>query len=147
VAESNSVSLGPNDRLVGQLHIDGDLHVSGTVEGELDATGNVEVGEGGKVKASISGHGVTIGGEVEGPVTAGDKLVLGRSGSLTGDIRVARLEIRDGARFSGNVSMGKPAVKSAAAAPPAGETVLAETAVVADATPDQAGDKTRAKKR
>jgi hypothetical protein len=33
-------------------------------------------------------------------------LVVARSGSLTGDVRVARLVIQDGATFSGNVSMG-----------------------------------------
>jgi hypothetical protein len=35
-------------------------------------------------------------------------LVVARSGSLTGDVRVARLVIQDGASFSGNVSMGPP---------------------------------------
>jgi cytoskeletal protein CcmA (bactofilin family) len=143
VAETNSVSLGPNDRLVGQLHIEGDLRVSGTVEGELDATGNVEVGEGGKVKASIAGRAVTIGGEVQGPVTAGDKLTLSRSGSLTGDVRVARLVIQDGARFSGNVAMGKPA----AAPQPVTEAMVAESAVIAEAATDPGGDKAKAKKR
>jgi len=142
VAETNSVSLGPNDRLIGQLHIDGDVHLNGTVEGEVQATGNVEVVEGGNVKASLSGRGVSINGSVEGAVTANDKLVLGRSGTLTGDIRVARLEIRDGARFSGNVQMGKPAAAAAVpAAPPIEPAVVAESEVVAEA------DKAKAKKR
>jgi len=142
VAETNSVSLGPNDRLIGQLHIDGDVHLNGTVEGEVQATGNVEVVEGGNVKASLSGRGVSINGSVEGAVTANDKLVLGRSGTLTGDIRVARLEIRDGARFSGNVQMGKPAAPAAVpAAPPIEPAVVAESEVVAEA------EKAKAKKR
>jgi len=143
VAESNSVSLGPNDKLVGHLYIDGDLHVSGTVEGELKATGNVEIGEGGNVKASVSGRGVSINGAVEGAVVANDKLVLGKSGSLTGDIRVARLEIKDGAKFSGNVSMGKPAP---AKAPEVDAAVISETEVVAQPV-DGDGEKAKAKKR
>jgi cytoskeletal protein CcmA (bactofilin family) len=145
VAETNSVTLGPNDRLVGQLHIEGNLHVGGTAEGELVATGDVEVIEGGNVKASIAGRGVKIDGAVEGAVTAGDKLVLGRSGSLTGDIRVGRLEIRDGARFSGNVQMGKPA-PNPSAAPPVTDEVVAETMVVAE-TEEGQGEKAKAKKR
>lgn len=147
MAENNSVSLGPNDRLVGQLHIEGDLHVSGTAEGELNATGDVEIGEGGNVKASIAGRGVKIDGAVEGPVTAGDKLVLGRNASLNGDIHVGRLEIKDGARFSGNVSMGKTAPKpSEPAAAPATEAIVAESTVVAEAG-DQGGEKAKPKKR
>lgn len=83
--------LGPRDRLVGQLYIEGDLRVAGTVEGGLEVTGSVEIDEGGKVT---------------GPVTARDRLVVGRAGSLKGDVRVARLVVQDGATFSGNVSMG-----------------------------------------
>jgi cytoskeletal protein CcmA (bactofilin family) len=49
---------------------------------------------------------VSIRGSVSGPVTARKRLVVARSGSLTGDVRVGRLVIQDGAMFSGNVSMG-----------------------------------------
>jgi cytoskeletal protein CcmA (bactofilin family) len=74
--------------------------VVGTVDGELEATGSVEIDD---------------GGSVTGPVTAHDRLVVGRAGSLKGDVRVARLVVADGATFSGKVSMGKAAVE----APPA----------------------------
>jgi cytoskeletal protein CcmA (bactofilin family) len=90
--DHRSVVLGPRDRLVGQLYIEGDLRVIGTVEGGLEVTGSVEIDEGGKVT---------------GPVTARDRLVVGRAGSLKGDVRVARLVVQDGATFSGNVTMGK----------------------------------------
>src|SRR6202140_1058660 len=88
----SSIVLGPRDRLVGQLYVEGDVRVAGTVEGGLEVTGSVEIDEGGRVT---------------GPVTAQDRLVVGRAGSLTGDVRVARLVIHDGASFSGKVSLGK----------------------------------------
>jgi cytoskeletal protein CcmA (bactofilin family) len=102
----NSVMLGPRDRLVGQLFIEGDLHLGGTVEGEVSATGDVEIGDEARVKASVAGGDVSIHGHVNGAVTARKRLVVGRSGSLIGDVRVARLVVQDGATFSGNVSMG-----------------------------------------
>jgi cytoskeletal protein CcmA (bactofilin family) len=77
---------------VGQLYVEGDLRVVGTVEGGLEVTGSVEIDDGGRVT---------------GPVTAHDRLVVGRAGSLVGDVRVARLVVADGATFSGKVSMGK----------------------------------------
>ena len=88
----SSIVLGPRDRLVGQLYVEGDVRVAGTVEGGLEVTGSVEIDDGGRVT---------------GPVTAHDRLVVGRSGSLVGDVRVARLVVQDGATFSGKVSMGK----------------------------------------
>ena len=100
----NSVVLGPQDRLIGQLYIEGDLRVTGTVEGELEATGNIE----------ISGAG-----KVSGTVTAYNRLVVGSEATLIGgDVRVARLTVEDGATFTGKVSMGK---QPAAEPKPTGE--------------------------
>src|SRR4029077_20317507 len=101
----STVTLGPNDRLIGELHIDGDVRLGGTVQGEIHATGNVEVDDDAKVNASLAGGDVSIRGHVSGPVTARKKLVVAKSGSLTGDVRVARLVIQEGAAFSGKVSM------------------------------------------
>ena len=91
--QGNSVVLGPKDRLVGELFIEGDLHVSGTVDGSLEATGDNEIAGSGKVN---------------GAVTAYNRLVVGSDASLIGsDVRVARLTVEDGATFSGKVTMGK----------------------------------------
>ena len=96
--DRNSVVLGPNDRLIGQLFIEGDLRVSGTVEGALEATGDITIAGAGKVS---------------GQVTAYNRLVVGGDASLIGgEVRVARLTVEDGATFTGNVSMGKAAVKA-----------------------------------
>ncbi|HEY3084979.1 MAG TPA: polymer-forming cytoskeletal protein [Candidatus Dormibacteraeota bacterium] len=93
--QRNSVVLGPNDRLVGQLYIEGDLRVAGTVEGTLEATGDIE-----------------ISGKVNGDVTAYKRLIVGGDASVVaGEVRVGRLTVEDGAQFSGKVSMGKPAPK------------------------------------
>ena len=105
-SQRGGITLGPNDRLIGELHIDGDVRLGGTVQGEIHATGDVEVDDEAKVNASLAGGDINIRGSVSGPVTARKRLVVARSGTLTGDVRVARLVIQDGATFSGNVSMG-----------------------------------------
>jgi cytoskeletal protein CcmA (bactofilin family) len=130
-AGGSSVTLGPRDRLVGQLYIEGDLHVSGTVEGEIEASGNVDVAEGATVKASLSGREVGISGQVNGAVTASKKLTVSRSGSLTGDVRVSSLVIQDGASFNGNVSM-TGGQKAAKAGPPVEPPVEAAPAAPAE---------------
>ncbi|HVD46738.1 MAG TPA: polymer-forming cytoskeletal protein [Candidatus Limnocylindria bacterium] len=118
--QRSAVTLGPRDRLIGQLHIDGDVRLGGTVEGEIHATGDVEVDDEAKVNASLAGSDVSIRGHVSGAVVARKKLVVARSGSLIGDVRVARLVIQDGASFSGNVSMGPQAANPAPPPEPAG---------------------------
>ena len=123
---TSSVTLGPRDRLIGQLYIEGDLRVSGTVEGEVEATGNVDVAEGATVKATVSGREVGISGQVNGAVTASKKLVVSRSGSLTGDVRVSSLVIQDGATFNGNVSMTRSG-QQAPKPEPVAQAVVAES--------------------
>ena len=124
--ERNAVVLGPRDRLIGTLHIEGDLRLGGTVEGQVEATGDVEIDDEAKVNASVAGRDVSIRGHVSGPVTARKRLVVAKSGSLTGDVRVARLVIQDGATFSGNVSMGPQAEPAAKPQPPEPEAIRAQ---------------------
>src|SRR5213593_3494098 len=104
--DHNSVSLGPRDRVIGEIYIEGDLRVGGVVEGQVQVTGDVEIDEVAHVKASVAGRQVSIRGQVNGPVVATKRLVLARSASLIGDVRAPRLTISDGATFSGKVSMG-----------------------------------------
>jgi cytoskeletal protein CcmA (bactofilin family) len=103
------VTLGARDRLVGRLHIDGDLRVQGMIEGEVEATGLVDVAEAATVKATVTAREVGVSGQVNGPVTASEKLVIERTGALAGDVRVPRLVIRDGATLNGVVTMSPPA--------------------------------------
>ena len=119
--QRNSVVLGPKDRLVGQLYIEGDLRVSGTVEGALEATGDIEIAGGGKVN---------------GAVTAYNRLVVGSDASLIGgEVRVARLTVEDGATFTGNVSMGKH--QASVVSEPAPETQpMVEAQPVAEPQPE-----------
>jgi cytoskeletal protein CcmA (bactofilin family) len=120
--QRNSVVLGPRDRLVGQLYIEGDLRVSGTVDGALEATGDIEIAGSGKVS---------------GAVTAYNRLVVGSDASLIGgEVRVARLTVEDGATFTGRVSMGK----HQATVPAEPEPASAERAVEAAASEPTTGD-------
>jgi cytoskeletal protein CcmA (bactofilin family) len=145
------ITLGPRDRLIGELHIDGDVRLGGTVQGEIHATGDVEVDDEAKVNASLAGGDINIRGSVSGPVTARKRLVVARSGSLTGDVRVARLVIQDGATFSGNVSMGPqpdafaPATETPAAS--AAEEPAPEPKPAPEAQATRPDSKAKAKKR
>ena len=99
-------SMGPGDILEGKLIYDGSIHADGQVQGEVRVTGNIDVANGATVRALLEGSNVTLKGQVEGAVTARDKLTLGRNARVQGDIQVKRLQIDDGATLNGHVRMG-----------------------------------------
>lgn len=149
--ETSVVMLGPRDRLIGELYIEGNLRVSGTLEGQIEATGDVDVTEAATVKASVAGREVNVSGQVNGAVTASKKLVIGRSGSIVGDVRVPRLIMQDGASLSGNVSMGPQVAAAAAKAEMASAPMMAEQPVAvgtsAESGTDGEAGKAKPKKR
>jgi cytoskeletal protein CcmA (bactofilin family) len=129
--ERSPVVLGPNDRLVGQLYIEGDLRISGTVEGTLEATGDVDISGAAKVK---------------GDITAYRRLTVGSDASLiAGDVRVARLTVEDGATFSGKVSMG--AITPPPQPAPEPDPVVAEAPAAVVAEPPPAKSLPKGKRR
>ena len=102
---TNVVSLGPHDVLQGRLEIQGDLKVAGTVEGDLKVSGDVTIDATANVQAAIEGANISIRGNVTGNVSAKRRLTLAGSGRLTGDVKVGRLTVDDGASLNGNVAM------------------------------------------
>jgi cytoskeletal protein CcmA (bactofilin family) len=147
--ETSVVMLGPRDRLIGELYIEGNLRVSGTLEGQIEATGDVDVTEAATVKATVAGREVNVSGQVNGAVTASKKLVIGRSGSIVGDVRVPRLVMQDGASLSGNVSMGPKVAAEFAQAAAVEAAAPVEVAATAQPVTDgeTAQEKPKPKKR
>lgn len=135
---NNQVRLGPRDSLIGKLTIAGDLHVQGTVEGELAASGDIQVDSSAQVKATLEGRNVTVNGQVQGNVTARRRLTLAGSGALNGDVRVSRLSVEDGAMINGNISM-QPAGPDEYENGEAAASSEGETEAVAVAEPEQQG--------
>jgi len=101
-----SFTLGPKDSLEGKLNYEGHMRVEGRLDGEVHVTGDIEIAQGATVTASLEASGVAVEGNVQGTVTARNKLTLSGSGQLIGDVHVARLQVSDGASLNGNVRMG-----------------------------------------
>jgi len=100
---NNTVVIGPRDSLIGKLTVDGEVRIQGLLEGELHASGDVHVE--GKVNAPIEARNVTVRGEVNGDVTARERLLLAGSGMLSGNVKIGKLSIEEGATLNGNVTM------------------------------------------
>jgi cytoskeletal protein CcmA (bactofilin family) len=84
------------------LRVDG--HLIGTVTSE---SGTLIIGTNGQVDANIMVAAAMINGTVNGDVIASEKLQLGRTARVLGNISSPRLIVEEGAILEGNCSMLK----------------------------------------
>ena len=69
------------------------------------------IGPNGKIKAQVFAKALIVLGEVNGNVTATDKVEIRDGGSVDGDIIAPRVAIADGAHFRGSVDMQRRAAQ------------------------------------
>jgi len=103
-----SSTIGNRVQINGTVVSDEDLEIVGKVEGTIHARKGLRVAREAEVKAVINGTGVLVEGTVNGDINASEKLVLGATAVLTGNIKTPSLQIRDGAFFRGQVTMQQP---------------------------------------
>ena len=110
-------TLGRNVHVDGTIVCGEDLTILGKVEGTIRAKGTLVIAEQADVRAAIDGQRVLVHGKVKGNVHGDEKVVLGPTAHLTGNIDVLTLEILEGAYLKGSVEM-KAAKKAQETAPP-----------------------------
>jgi len=101
-------TIGQRVQINGTVVSDEDLEIVGKVEGTIHTRKGLRVAREAEVKAVIHGTEVLVEGTVNGDINASEKLVLGATAMLTGNIKTPSLQIRDGAFFRGQVTMQQP---------------------------------------
>ena len=99
-------ALTAGSKIVGNITADSDFRIDGTIEGELNCTGKVVIGEGGRVKGTINCQNAEIMGLLEGKVVCSQQLSLRSSAKIQGDVVTKTLIVEPGAQFNGTCSMG-----------------------------------------
>ena len=112
--ERDVVNIGKSVVIKGELNGSEDLTVEGHVEGKIELKDHVlTIGPNGKIKASVFAKAVIVLGEVNGNVTASEKVDIRDGGSVDGDIISPRVAIAEGAHFRGSVDMQRKVVQAA----------------------------------
>jgi cytoskeletal protein CcmA (bactofilin family) len=100
--------VGHGTVLTGETHFQAMLRVDGQLMGTVTSeSGTLIVGSNGQVDANISVSSALVNGAVNGDIVASEKIQLGRTARVIGNIMTPRLILEDGALFEGNCSMVK----------------------------------------
>ena len=89
----------------GDVKFGSQLLIDGKVTGKITSTGELTVGEHGRIKAEIHVGSVTIHGTVDGDVFATDRCAVEAGGTLRGDVESPRLALSEDASFSGSAKV------------------------------------------
>ena len=106
--ERDLVNIGKSVVIKGELSGSEDLTIEGQVEGKIELKDHLlTIGPNGRIKAQVFAKTVIVLGEVNGNVSASEKVEIRDGGSVDGDIISPRVAIAEGAHFRGSVDMQK----------------------------------------
>ena len=109
---ANSSVLGPTLKFKGDLTADEDLLIQGEVEGSIQHSSSLTIGEGGRVKADVSAEYIAVEGRVEGDLRGSKCVKVRVSAKIDGNIVSPNVSLVEGAKFNGKIDMDSdPAVK------------------------------------
>lgn len=89
----------------GDIETDGTLRVDGSMRGNVRRADVVVVATGASITGSVSAREVIIGGMITGNVTAVERIELQESGVVAGDIEAAAINIQEGGKVDGRMSI------------------------------------------
>lgn len=108
ISSEGFVNIGATVFIKGEIQGSEDLAIEGEIEGKINLKDHsLHLGPKSRIRAEIFAKTITIEGDVRGDVYASERLVIKKSGRLSGNIVAPRLVLEDGARFKGTIDMEK----------------------------------------
>jgi len=99
--------VGANSKLHGDLNFEGGCHIDGTVEGNVSADGDsssaLSVSEEGNVEGGVTVPYVVLHGIVRGDVYANQRVELGPTARVIGNVYYNLIEMAIGAEINGKL--------------------------------------------
>lgn len=114
-----------NCHIRGDISIDGNAIVLGTIEGNVESSGRLEIGSDGAIEGNVAAGSIQLEGRVNGDVhcrdgldltghvdgnVAGGKVNMAATATLVGTLRAKIVSVAEGAIYRGEVIIGPDAL-------------------------------------
>ena len=103
--------LGPDATFKGELTFEKSMRLHGKLNGSISSPGRLHVAREAKLEANVEAGSIILEGEVQGNLTAADRIEMKPTTRYEGDLTTSKLVVEEGAQFKGHVSVGPDAVK------------------------------------
>ncbi|MBR4323136.1 polymer-forming cytoskeletal protein [Treponema sp.] len=94
--------IGLGSAVSGDVHANGFIRVDGDIDGNLESTGNIIIGDKARINGSITALSIVVGGIVLGDIYAPNGIKLLSSSAVIGNIATRKLEIEENVIFHGH---------------------------------------------
>lgn len=99
--------IGAATKIVGNVHFSGGFHIDGYVKGNVDAPpdsgATLSVSDAGVIEGSVAVPNVMLSGTVKGDILAHDRVELGATARVTGNVYYGLIEMEMGAEINGKL--------------------------------------------
>jgi cytoskeletal protein CcmA (bactofilin family) len=99
--------VGDRTRIAGDIEFEGGLHLDGTVVGNICATSDTDamlsVSQDGLIEGTVRAPQVVLNGTVKGDVIASDRVELGPTARVVGNVVYNLIEMAIGAEVNGKL--------------------------------------------
>jgi cytoskeletal protein CcmA (bactofilin family) len=117
----------------GEVRGSDDLYIDGEVQGSIHLTnGRVTVGPHGKISANVDAREIIVRGKVQGALRGRDRVEIGSTGEVRGDIATLRIAIGEGAQIHSKVEIARADTSSqnkGSGSKPSGATTVVQQPV------------------
>ena len=104
--DDNITLLAKGVLLKGEIHVEGTVRIDGRLDGDIQTSGQVIIGEDGLVQGTITAGTVICSGRIKAKVTANERVQLMKTATLIGEVLTPVLIMEDGAKLQGVTDMG-----------------------------------------
>lgn len=104
-----SAYIGKSISIEGTITGSDDLVIEGRVKGSIKLSDNMlTIGSNGVVEADVEAKEIRVQGKLNGATKARDRIEIGKTGSVEGEVTTSRIAVEDGAVFRGSVNIATP---------------------------------------
>ena len=99
--------IGAGTRIIGDVQFTGGFHVDGHIKGNVDAPpesgATLSVSDSGVVEGSVAAPNVVLNGVIKGDILAHERVELGATAKVTGNVYYTLIEMEMGAEINGKL--------------------------------------------
>jgi len=99
-------------KVIGDMITESNLRIDGEVKGNVTVAAKIVIGKNGRIDGNLNCGAADIEGKVEGMIKVEGLLSLRATAQIQGEITTSKLQVEEGANFSGNCTMSNASVKT-----------------------------------